>query len=111
MMMMEDIFRMRYRAFSLILLVLLAAGCRQPTAPNDPDVVRLNGTVRFMTFEGGFWAVRGDDNVTYDPVGGLPAAFQSDGLRVRMEARRRNDLASVHMAGPLVEILNIRKLP
>jgi hypothetical protein len=110
-MMTEDVFRMRHRAFSLILLVLLAAGCRPPTAPTDPDVVRLNGTVRFMTFEGGFWAVRGDDNVTYDPVGGLPAAFQSDGLRVRMEARRRNDLASVHMAGPLVEILNIRKLP
>ena len=102
---------MRYRTFSLILLVLLAAGCRQPTSPTDPDVVRVNGTVRFMTFEGGFWAVRGDDNVTYDPVGGLPAAFQSEGLRVRMEARHRNDMASVHMAGPLVEILNIRILP
>jgi hypothetical protein len=102
---------MRYRTFGVILLVLLAAGCRQPTSPTDPDIVRVNGTVRFMTFEGGFWTVHGDDNVTYDPAGGLPAAFQSEGLRVRLEARRRNDMASVHMAGPIVEILTIRKLP
>lgn len=102
---------MPYRVFSLLLLVLLVAACRHPAAPSDPDVVRVNGTVRFMTFEGGFWAVRGDDNVTYDPLGGLPAAFQSDGLRVRIEARQRNDMASVHMAGPIVEILTINRLP
>lgn len=102
---------MRDRVFSLLLLVLLMAGCRHPAAPSDPDVVRVNGTVRFMTLEGGFWAVRGDDNVTYDPLGGLPAAFQSDGLRVRIEVRRRSDMASVHMAGPIVEILSINKLP
>ena len=102
---------MRDRVFSLLLLVLLMAGCRHPAAPSDPDVVRVNGTVRFMTLEGGFWAVRGDDNVTHDPLGGLPAAFQSDGLRVRIEVRRRSDMASVHMAGPIVEILSINKLP
>ena len=64
-----------------------------------------------MTFEGGFWAIRGDDNVTYDPLGGLPAAFQSEGLRVSIEARRRNDVASLHMAGPIVEIISINMWP
>lgn len=64
-----------------------------------------------MTLEGGFWAIRGDDNVTYDPLGGLPAAFQSEGRRVRIEARRRDDMASVHMAGPIIEIISINKLP
>jgi hypothetical protein len=104
---------MRFRA-ALVLLLVIAAfpACRHtPVAPDDPNQVRINGTVRFMTLEGGFWAIRGDDNVTYDPLGGLPAAFQSEGLRVRIEARRRNDMASIHMAGPIVEIISINRLP
>jgi hypothetical protein len=104
---------MRFRpAFVLLLLITIAVpACRHPLTPNDPNLVVVNGTVRFMTFEGGFWAIRGDDNVTYDPLGGLPAAFQLEGLRVRIEARRRNDMASIHMAGPIVEIISINRLP
>ena len=103
---------MRFRAAVVLwLLVTALPACRQAVAPDDPNLVAVNGTVRFMTLEGGFWAIRGDDNVTYDPLGGLPAAFQSEGLRVRIEAKRRNDMASVHMAGPIVEILSITKLP
>lgn len=103
---------MRVRsAFALFLLVAALTACRQAVAPDDPNMVRVNGTVRFMSFEGGFWAVRGDDNVTYDPIDGLAPAFQTEGLRVRLEAKRRNDMASVHMAGPIVEIISISKLP
>ena len=103
---------MRFRAAVVLLLLITALpACRRAVAPGDPNLVAVNGAVRFMTFEGGFWAIRGDDNVTYDPLGGLPAAFQSEGLRVRIEARRRNDMASVHMAGPIVEIISINKLP
>ena len=103
---------MRVRA-AVVLLLLVAAlpACRHAVAPDDPNLIAVNGTVRFMTVEGGFWAIRGDDNVTYDPLDGLPPAFQSEGLRVRIEARRRNDMASVHMAGPIVEIISINKLP
>ncbi len=103
---------MRLRAaFVLLLLITALPACRHPVVPDDPNLVAVNGTVRFTTFEGGFWAIRGDDNVTYDPLDGLPAAFQSEGLRVRIEARRQNDMASVHMAGPIVEIISIKKLP
>ncbi len=70
-------------------VIILISACRAPVSPSDSNIVRVNGTVRFMTFEGGFWAVRGDDNVTYDPLNGLPAAFQVEGLRVRLEAKRR----------------------
>ena len=101
---------MRMRAAALILLVTVLSACAGPTAPEDPDVVRVNGTVRFMTFEGGFWAVRGDDNITYDPIAGLPPAFQVEGLRVRLEAKRRRDAANVHMAGPIVEVITITRL-
>jgi hypothetical protein len=89
---------------------MMLVSCGSPTAPQTPDVVRVNGTVQFVTLEGGFWAVRGDDGVTYDPIGGLPAAFQIAGLRVRLEARPKRDTASIHMAGPIVEILTIARL-
>jgi hypothetical protein len=76
----------------------------------DSDVVRVDGTVRHYDFEGGFWAVRGDDSTTYGPLGGLPAAFQQDGLRVFLEAKIRSDMGGIHQAGPIVEIITIRRL-
>ena len=102
---------MRGKMGAGLLLLAFLAGCRSPVAPEDPGIVRVNGSVRFMTFEGGFWVVRGDDNVTYDPLNGLPAAFQVEGLRVRLEARRRDDMGGFHMAGPIVEIIRISTIP
>lgn len=72
--------------------------------------VCVTGTVRFFTFEGGFWAVRGDDDVTYDPIGGLSSDFRLEGLRVHLVARELKDVGSFHMAGPVVEIISIRRL-
>jgi len=74
------------------------------------DIVRINGTVRHYGLEGGFWAVRGDDSTTYDPLGGLPSLFRQDGLRVFLEAKVRSDMSGIHMAGPIVEIIAIRRL-
>lgn len=78
--------------------------------PCPRDQVCVDGTSQFFSFEGGFWAVRGDDNVTYDPVAGLPADFRQPGLRVHLRARVREDVGSFHMAGPVVDIISIRKL-
>ena len=77
--------------------------------PSSPDLVCVTGTVRYFGFEGGFWAVRGDNDTTYDPLDAMPPAFQREGLRVRVEARIRN-MGSVHMAGPIIEILKIEHL-
>jgi hypothetical protein len=71
--------------------------------------VCVTGTARFFSIEGGFWAVRGDDGVTYDPVHGLPTEFQQEGLRVYLVARERRDLGSYHMVGPIVEIVSIQR--
>ena len=107
------------------LLVALAGmatqGCRDVTAstgapdctvfePSAPETICVTGTVHYYTLEGGFWAIRGDDNITYDPLGALPNDFRHEGLRVRLEARIRSDVLSFHMAGPIVEILDIRRL-
>jgi hypothetical protein len=93
--------------------ILLASGCDSSVvtpAPCEPDHVCVTGTVRFFSFEGGFWAVRGDDNVTYDPLDGLPTGFRRDGLRVYLVAKERPDAIGFHMAGPIVEIVSIQRL-
>lgn len=92
-----------------LLLLLLISACSSPTAPDvPPGAIRVTGTVHFYTLEGGFWAVRGDDGMTYDPLNGLAPAYQRENLRVTMIAKVRNDMASIHMVGQIVEILSIQ---
>lgn len=94
---------------SLVAATILSAACGSPTAPAIPDgAIRVEGTVRYFTLEGGFWAVRGDDGVTYDPMNGLPAEYQRENLRVTLIAKIRNDIAGIHMVGPIVEVLSIQ---
>ncbi len=73
------------------------------------DVLQGTGTVVWNPVEGGFYQIRGDDNASYDPTN-LPAAYQKRDLRIRFTARLRQDLASYHMSGPIIEILSIDKL-
>jgi len=98
-------------------VVTVAAGCgssgRGITPPPSGRVVVVGdqvsgtGTVRYFGIEGGFFAVVGDDRVNYDPMGGLPASFRKDGLRVRFVGRIRNDMGSIHMVGPIVELTRV----
>lgn len=101
---------MRMVKTALIALSIVSAACSSsPTAPQlPPGAIQVNGTVRYFTLEGGFWAVRGDDGVTYDPMNGLAAEFQRENLRVTLVAKVRNDMASIHMVGPIVEVLSIQ---
>jgi hypothetical protein len=92
-------------AMSLALVLALAVSCASPAAP--AGAAAIVGTVHYYTLEGGFWAVHGDDGMTYDPLGGLPAEFQRESLRVRATVRFRQDLSNTHMVGPIVEILSI----
>jgi hypothetical protein len=96
------------RSFLAALLVAAAIACGSPTSPSVPaGAIRVTGTVQFYNLEGGFWAINGDDGITYDPKDGLPAKFQVPNRRVTMVAKVRSDLASVHMVGPIVEIISI----
>ncbi|HYN07543.1 MAG TPA: hypothetical protein VES67_09150 [Vicinamibacterales bacterium] len=97
-------------ALALAILLLPLACGDSPFEPTDPDNLVRTGTVRFMNIEGGFWAIAGDDGVTYDPLSPLAAQFQREGLRVRFEAKVRSDVGSTHMVGPIVEIIQIEKL-
>ena len=94
----------------LVIGLVFATACRSAITPDElpAGAIRVNGVVQRHTIEGGFWAVRGDDGVTYDPLS-LPAEFQQENLRVSMVVKVRNDLTGVHMVGPIVEIIQIQK--
>jgi hypothetical protein len=102
---------MKVRGLASMALLMLAVGCSSsPIAPDLPaGAIQVNGTVRHFALEGGFWAVRGDDGVTYDPMNGLASEFQRENLRVIMVAKVRDDLGGIHMVGPIVEVLSITR--
>ena len=100
---------MRLPGAALIAVSMFCAACSSPTAPQVPaGAIQVNGTVRYLTLEGGFWAVRGDDGVTYDPMNGLAPQYQRENLRVTLVAKVRSDLGGIHMVGPIVEVLSIQ---
>jgi hypothetical protein len=96
----------------VVALAVAASACSSPLRPGDRavvrdgDIVAGTGTIRYFTIEGGFYAIRGDDDVTYDPID-LPLEVRQDGLRIRFRARLRPDMASIHQVGPVVEVLEI----
>jgi hypothetical protein len=100
---------MKYTGSALTALLILTAACgSSPTAPEVPaGAIQVNGTIRHFALEGGFWAVRGDDGVTYDPMNGLAPEFERENLRVIMVAKVREDVGGIHMVGPIVEVLSI----
>lgn len=101
-----------FRCIALVVTVT-ALGCGKSTAaplpPCETDLCEITGRVSWMNFEGGFFAIRGDDNVLYD-THDLPAEFRHDGLRVAASLRRRLDLGCFHMAGTIADVLTIRRL-
>jgi len=73
------------------------------------EIAEGTGTIKYLSMEGGFYGISGDDNKNYDPIN-LPKEFQKDGLRIRFKAKIRSDMASYHMWGMLIELIKIEKL-
>jgi hypothetical protein len=108
------------RTSSLVFsILLLTAACRSggrnggewtvptPAAEGSGPAMRITGVVKYYDFEGGFYAIRGSDGVTYDPTN-LPPDFRKDGLAVEAEAHRRDDAMGIRQVGPIVDLVRIR---
>ena len=78
-----------------------------PAADASGAAMTITGVVHHFELEGGFYAIRGDDSVTYDPTN-LPAEFQKDGLAVEAVVRPRKNALSVRQVGTLVDVERIR---
>ena len=90
---------------SLVLFALLFQSC----STDSGDNFSVTGTIVFLSFEGGFYGIKGDDGRSYDPIN-LPVEFRKEGMRVRFEAKELRDRASFHMWGTIVELVHIEKL-
>ena len=44
--------------------------------------MQINGTIKFIDLEGGFYGIEGDDGTNYRPKKELPGGYQKDGLRI-----------------------------
>jgi len=69
---------------------------------------RLVGTVRYLDLEGGLYVIRDAEGTNHNPTN-LPAEFRVDGLAVEAAVRGRDDLMSIGMVGPMVDIVRIRE--
>jgi hypothetical protein len=67
------------------------------------------GTIKHLTFEGGFYGIEADSGAHYRPVN-LPGEFARDGLRVRFCAEPLKGVMSFHMWGTPVEIVEMEPL-
>lgn len=90
------------------LLVVLPA-CSVLWPGGDEHELRFDGTITYVTIEGGAWVIEGDDGTTYEPIN-LAGEHEEEGRRVRVWADRRDDLVSFLQVGPIIEIDRIRKL-
>ena len=101
---------------SLIGLALLAAllGCAgehdtvSPIA-EDERIVEGDGTVQFISIEGGCWIIAPDVGGQLEPLN-LPADFKEDRLRVHFRAERTRDVLTICQVGSIVRLLEIERL-
>ncbi len=68
----------------------------------------LEGTVKYINLEGGFYGIIADNGGKYLPLN-LDDAFRKDGLRVRFEATPLTDVATIYMWGTPVKLTSIPK--
>lgn len=85
---------------------LLIFQSRENAGNDDRDVLNITGTVVWKPLETGFFAIDADDGQGYEPIN-LPREYQKNGLRVRVTAVERKDMASINMYGKIIEIITI----
>lgn len=89
-----------------------APGPVLPLPPGNPgpiDNLFVSGlaTVRYQSFEGGFYSLEADGGGHYDPTN-LAVEFRRDGMRVRFEGRVRPDVLSVHQYGQVLKLTSVQ---
>lgn len=93
--------------FGVAFIVVGASGLA--TQNRNLNLVHGTGTVKYLSFEGGFYGIVGDDGKHYDPIN-MPQEFKVEGLRVWLTANI-TDYMSFHMWGYVVELISIERLP
>ncbi|WP_198781161.1 hypothetical protein [Shewanella putrefaciens] len=70
------------------------------------DGIMLQGTVRYMNLEGGFWGIVADNGQKILPKN-LPAEYRKDGLRLSFSAQEITGMMTIQQWGTLSNLSNI----
>jgi len=94
-------------AYILIVLILFGIGGFSACS-NSSTYIGIEGTIKYIDLEGGFYGIVADNGKNYDPVN-LESEYQVDGLRIRVQAIPVTGIATVHQWGTTVKIIAIRE--
>lgn len=70
-------------------------------------VKSITGTVHYISIEGGFWGIIGDNGKCYEPMY-LPSELRRNGFKTEFIIIILKDRVSIRMWGTPVEILDYR---
>lgn len=73
------------------------------------EIKYANGTVKFISLEGGFYGIVTDDKKYLDPFN-LPTEFQKNGIRIFVKYIEKTNTVSFHMWGTIVEIVEAKEI-
>ena len=97
-------------------LLFVALGCDGTDAPLESEnnqtfdpTPTVNASIEWLNLEGGFWAIRGDDGILYDPHPTIEEEFRLNGLHVRFRGTLRPDYVCIHMIGSVVTITEMQR--
>ncbi|MBN1366357.1 MAG: hypothetical protein JW967_00310 [Dehalococcoidales bacterium] len=89
----------------IVVILTVIVGIMVPVL-SRPGTIGIEGTVRYIDLEGGFWGIVGTDGNNYDPVN-LETKYKTDGQVVKMAVEVLNDQTSTHQWGTIVKIIRI----
>lgn len=89
-------------------LIMSMQCCHRQNVAVPVGLIRGTGTIKQIGVEGGFFGIVGDDGQNYDPQN-LPEEYQIDGLKVKYQLKKKEDQASFHMWGIIVEVVKIER--
>lgn len=98
---------MQFKQINIFLLVafsIIFLSC----SSTEIESIYTTGTVKYISLEGGFYGIIGDDGEHYDPIN-LSKEFQVDGKRIMFSYKIRNNLAGFHMWGKIIEIIDVKE--
>jgi uncharacterized membrane protein len=100
---------------ALLLLALAACAADEDwdvltpgAAGTGAEVTRVSGMVTHLDLEGGLFVIRDDDGTNFNPTN-LPGSYRVEGTPVEADVLVRDDVASIAMVGPVVDIVRLRR--
>lgn len=81
-------------------------GLTKPNMPTKGEAVMLQGTVRYLHMEGGFWGIVADNGQHILPKN-LPQEYRKDGIRLSFSAQEITGMMTIQQWGKLSNLSDI----